>query len=241
MVSFYLSDLRSRRESKCVRFSIYLSKFADKKKGARDKTNPFQMRGGALDRAAGAARDGGAFGTATAPVARFAAFRGAGRAAAFGGGGGGGVCFLLRAVVVASAAAAFGAGLVPSSSSSVASSSSSPAVAVAVVRLLLDPRAERRCPPPDLDPAYPVPPVRLLLVGPLLVPALVEDPLLGEQRRVGPGGAGSLGDGAEGNGEALDLAGGELARAGFGVDPGGEEDLEERVLCFFFFFFLKKE
>lgn len=126
MVSFYLSDLRSRRESKCVRFSIYLSKFADKKKGARDKTNPFQMRGGALDRAAGAARDGGAFGTATAPVARFAAFRGAGRAAAFGGGGGGGVCFLLRAVVVASAAAAFGAGLVPSSSSSVASSSSSP-------------------------------------------------------------------------------------------------------------------
>ena len=96
----------------------------------------------------------------------------------------------------------------------------------AVVRLLLHPGAERRRPPPDLDPADPVPLVRRL-VRPL-VPPLVKDPVFGEERRVGPGGAGLLGDGAERAGEARDLLLGELARAGFGVDAGGEEDLERK-------------
>lgn len=64
-----------------------------------------------------------------------------------------------------------------------------------------------------------------------LVPPLVEDPLLREERRVCPGRAGGLGDAAERGGEARDLLLGELARAGLGVDAGGEEDLGiERVV-----------
>ena len=77
----------------------------------------FQMRGRALALAEGAAaRDGGAFGTATAPFALFPAL-------AVGGGG----CFLLLAVAaVEEAAAAFDLSFLVSFSSSSSSPSSPP-------------------------------------------------------------------------------------------------------------------